>query len=128
MTNSELQSQMIKFEQVVRLRDGTEAESVLDFDYALVLVHPTPSVTPRAQWLAMLPDYIVHSWDVLDATVDISGDCAAILQRVDMSATVLGADRSGVFVLSDIWLHRAEGWRIWRRHSTPMSAGPMPAE
>jgi hypothetical protein len=43
-----------------------------------------------------------------------------------MNATVLGVDRSGLFVLSDIWLRGDDGWRIWRRHSTPLAAGVMP--
>ena len=43
-----------------------------------------------------------------------------------MIATVLGQDRSGVFVMSDIWRHGPDGWRVWRRHSTPFAAGRMP--
>jgi hypothetical protein len=43
-----------------------------------------------------------------------------------MTATVLGQDRSGIFIVSDVWLSGADGWRIWRRHSTPFSAGAMP--
>lgn len=42
-------------------------------------------------------------------------------------ATVLGVDRSGRFVISDCWRRGADGkWRVWRRHSTPLSAGVMP--
>jgi hypothetical protein len=43
-----------------------------------------------------------------------------------MSATVLGEDRSGTFIITDVWRHRSDGWRVWRRHSTPMFAGDMP--
>lgn len=43
-----------------------------------------------------------------------------------LEATVLGKDRSGTLVISDIWLPQADGWRVWRRHSTPLSAGDMP--
>jgi hypothetical protein len=45
-----------------------------------------------------------------------------------MSATVNGIDRSGLFTISDIWRLRDGHWRVWRRHSTPLSAGPMPAD
>lgn len=54
------------------------------------------------------------------------GDYAAVLHRDRMRATVLGEDRSGVFVLSDVWRRRDERWRLWRRHSTPLGAGAMP--
>jgi hypothetical protein len=29
-------------------------------------------------------------------------------------------------VLDDVWRRRADGWRVWRRHSTPLAAGRMP--
>lgn len=128
MTDTGLPSQIANFDRCVRDRDAQLAETVLDPDYALVLVQPSLAVVPRSSWLHMLPDYVVHSWSVEEQSIDIDidGDCAAILQRVDMRATVLGQDRSGLFVVSDIWRHRTDGWRIWRRHSTPLSAGPMP--
>jgi hypothetical protein len=45
---------------------------------------------------------------------------------VQVRATVLGEDRSGPFVTSDLWRLRGDSWRIWRRHSTPLLAGAMP--
>jgi hypothetical protein len=42
-----------------------------------------------------------------------------------MKATVLGEDRSGLFVISDVWRRGEQGWRVWRRHSTPLSAGAL---
>jgi hypothetical protein len=41
----------------------------------------------------------------------VDGDCAAVLQRVRMSATVLGEDRSGQFVISDVWRRRGGSWK-----------------
>ena len=70
----------------------------------------------------MLPDYVIHEWDVEDRIVDVDGDVGALLQRVRMRATVMGEDRSGVLVLTDLW-RRVDGeWRVWRRHSTPLVA------
>lgn len=83
-------------------------------------------MVPRDQWLAMLPDYVVHSYRVEEQVADVDEDCATILLRVRMQATVMGQDRSGTFVLTDVWRRRADGWRIWRRHSTPLAAGVMP--
>ena len=48
------------------------------------------------------------------------------LARPESSLKLLGQDRSGTFVITDTWRRRADGWRLWRRHSTPMTAGPMP--
>ena len=122
----DLREQMTNFDSCVLKRDAALADAVLDDDYMLMLVAPVPALIPRRSWLDMLPEYIVHSYSVQHLDVHIDGDAAAVLQRVDMQATVLGEDRSGVFVITDIWRRRPDGWRVWRRHSTPLDAGPMP--
>lgn len=124
--DADLLRQMESFERCIRNRDAELADRVLDADYALVLVHPAPAVMPRARWLEVLPDYIVHTWEVQEQEVSVETDCAAVLQRVSMSATVLGEDRSGIFAISDIWTRRGGEWRVWRRHSTPLGAGALP--
>lgn len=121
-----LRARMSDFDQAVLQRDEALAQRVLHPGYALVLVHPAPAVMPRERWLAVLPDYLVSSWTVSEQAVDVDGDTAAVLQRVDMQATVLGGDRSGLFIISDVWRRGADGWQIWRRHSTPLAAGDMP--
>jgi hypothetical protein len=127
MTDPALTTQMENFERVVLRRDADLALTVLHSDFALVLVQPAPAVMPRDRWLQVLPDYHVAAYDVEERRLDVLADCATVLQRVTMTATVLGEDRSGTFVISDVWLHGPEdGWRVWRRHSTPLAAGPMP--
>jgi len=39
-----------------------------------------------------------------DPVVHTNGETAAVLHRVRMEATVVGQDRSGIFVISDVWL------------------------
>jgi len=109
VTFDDLAAAMRRFDDAVQQRDRVAADEVLDEDYALVLVHPAAALMPRARWLQVLNDYV-----------------AAVLSRVRMQATVLGEDRSGLFVLTDVWRRRAGGWRIWRHHSSPLSAGEMP--
>ena len=106
-----------------------DAEAVLDFldeDYRLELVQPERSVIHRELWLRTLSDYHVHEWTEEDQVIDVQGDLGVILHRVYMRATVLGADRSGVFVLTDIWRRQDGRWKVWRRHSTPLTAGSLP--
>lgn len=126
MADPELLAQLARFEEVVLRRDVRLAERVLHPAYALVLVQPVPAVMWRARWLEVLPDYVVDEYDVEEQAIDVDQDVAAVLQRVRMVATVLGQDRSGVFVVSDVWRRLPEGWRIWRRHSSPATAGQMP--
>lgn len=121
-----LDRSMATFQRCIETRDRAAAEQVLDADYQLVLVSPARAVMPRERWLEVLPDYVVDEYVIEEKIVDVDGDCATVLHRARMKATVLGEDRSGVFIVSDVWRKRDGGWRVWRRHSTPLSAAPMP--
>jgi hypothetical protein len=113
------------FQLALEARDASALEPLLHEDFALVPLQPSRAVMPRERWLAVLPEYRIHEYRIDDRIVDRDHDVAAILQRVFMRATVLGEDRSGVLVISDIWRHDG-AWRLWRRHSTPQTAGRMP--
>lgn len=126
MPTDDLTTAMQRFDDAVMQRDRQTAEQVLDDDYALVLVHPSPAQMPRARWLEVLEDYHVHSYSVVEQRVDESDGLAVVLSKVQMQATVLGDDRSGTFVISDVWRLRDGSWRVWRRHSSPLTAGEMP--
>lgn len=126
MTLDDLTAAMRRFDDAVQQRDHAAAEEILDEDYALVLVHPSAALMPRARWLQVLEDYVVQSYVIEEQYVDHVDDVATVLSRVRMQATVLGEDRSGLFVISDVWRRRGGGWRVWRRHSSPLSAGDMP--
>ncbi len=117
---------MSEFQRCIAERDVDGAERILDPDYALELVQPVAAVVPRDRWLAALPDYVVHSYDVVEQFVDVDIDIAIALHRANMHATVSGVDRNGVFIVSDFWRLREGRWQVWKRHSTPLSAGPMP--
>jgi ketosteroid isomerase-like protein len=123
---TDLEAAMDAFRRCVEQRDRALAEAVLADDYALVLVQPIAVTMGRSRWLEVLPDYVVHDYDVEETAIDVDGDLAAVLHRDRMTATVLGEDRSGTFVITDVWRRGPDGWKIWRRHSTPLSAGRMP--
>jgi hypothetical protein len=126
MTDTDLETRLVDFQRVIETRDVDAAQDVLDESYALVLVQPVPLSVTRAEWLAALPGYVVHEWTVQERVVDVDGDCAAVLQRGFQRAVVQGQARDGLFIISDIWRRRDGVWRIWRRHSSPLSAGVMP--
>ena len=123
---AELTARMNEFQRCVEVRDRLLAEQILDEDFALELVHPATFRMSRDRWLEVLEDYVVHAYEVQQRVLAIDRDCAVVLQLVLMQATVLGEDRSGQFVISDTWRRRNEAWRLWRRHSTPITAGDMP--
>ena len=115
-----------RWQKAIEDRDVEAARSCLADDYALQLVQPVRAAIGRAQWLAALPDYVVSSYQVEDQVVDIDGDLAVVLHRARMQATVSGVDRSGIFVITDVWRRDGGAWKVWRRHSTPLTSGAMP--
>jgi hypothetical protein len=122
----ELLDRWADWQRAIEARDVQGIGEFLADDYALVLVQPGRAVRTRAQWLALLPDYVVSAYEIQEQVVDIGADVAVVLHRAWMEATVLGADRSGTFVVSDIWRRYDGVWKVWRRHSTPLAAGVMP--
>ena len=125
-TNQELIERWRGWQASIEARDVDAAAGYLADDYALELVQPDRSVVPREAWLALLPEYVVSGYRIEAQIVEVSGDIGLILHRADQQATVRGADRSGPFVLTDVWRRQDGTWRVWRRHSTPLAAGPMP--
>jgi hypothetical protein len=123
----DLLARSAEWDAAVAARDETLAGGVLHPDFALEIVQPVRSVMHRDVWLEVLAEYVVHEWEVEDQVVDLDGDYAAVLQRVRMRATVMGEDRSGIFVLSDLWRCLDGRWVVWRRHSTPLLAGALRA-
>jgi hypothetical protein len=114
------------WQRTIEERDVEAAGRYLDDDFALQLVVPQSAVVSRAQWLATLPEYVVSSYSVDEHIVDIDGGLGVVLHRARMQATVFGRDRSGAFVITDVWRRRDGVWMVWRRHSTPLEAGLMP--
>ena len=115
------------WQAALEARDVDGVQDYLHADYALMIVQPRPFTMPREQWLRLLPDYVVHGYEIQEREVTVAGDCAAVLHRALQRATVAGEDRSGPFVITDVWLRDADGaWRVWKRHSTPLNAGEMP--
>jgi ketosteroid isomerase-like protein len=113
------------WDQAMGERDEVAAAELLAPEFALELVQPVRNIMTREVWLEVLADYVIHEWDVEERIVDVDGDYAAMLQRVLMQATVMGEDRSGTFVMSDLWRRIDGEWRLWRRHSTPLSTGQL---
>ena len=74
----------------------------------------------------MLPHYEVSGYSVEERIVEAGSDLCTVFQRVDQTALVKGVERSGIFILVDVWVREPHAWRVWRRHSTPLSAGPAP--
>jgi ketosteroid isomerase-like protein len=107
-------------------RDQSRVLDYLDDEYSLIVLTPAFARMNRAEWLALLPDYVITVWDVVSSEWDVDGDLAVHTHHINMEAVVLGGDRSGPVTMTDVWRRIDGRWRVWRRVSTPLSAGAMP--
>ena len=126
-SEQDLREQWARWQRAIEDRDVEAAARCLDDDFALELIQPVRAQMGRAQWLATLPDYVVSRYEVEDQIVDIDGHVGVVLHRARMQATVAGVDRSGIFVITDVWRRDGRRWKVWRRHSTPLTSGAMPS-
>ena len=122
----EILSRADAWQRAIEARDPVAAAEYLADDYALVVTNPEQAVMPREEWLRLLPDYDMRSYDIQHREVSVRAGVGVVVQHVTMTAVVAGADRSGTFILVDLWSEEEGGWRVWRRHSTPLSAGAAP--
>jgi ketosteroid isomerase-like protein len=75
-------------------------------------------IVPRQSWLILLKDYVTESFTIDDIKVNVYGKTAIAMLLFTQKATVRGQDRSGQFVLTDIWHKGKKGWLIAERHSS----------
>jgi hypothetical protein len=75
----QLKAAMATFRRCTEERDTAAAEAVLDDEFALVLVQPMRATVARAGWLEVLPDYVIHEYDVEESAIDVDGDVAVAL-------------------------------------------------
>ena len=107
--------------QAILARDANAAEAILHPDFRLIIGiegHPL-RIMPRAQWLAVLPDYRITDCSVTDRQVSVYGDIAVVILLWSQTATVPGdRDISGHFLITDIWHNSPQDWRVIERHSS----------
>ncbi|MBA3542367.1 MAG: nuclear transport factor 2 family protein [Deltaproteobacteria bacterium] len=104
--------------EAIQRRDVAAAEQLLGAEYSLMA--QGLGEMPRAQWLAGLPNYIVHSYEFTDVRVNIYGETAVVRGRYTQSATAFGVDRSGAMLVTDVWVRRDGRWQVVARHTSPL--------
>jgi ketosteroid isomerase-like protein len=121
------------FAAAIKTQDTVETKKFQADTYFLAYtVQGMPiQIVPRQAWLTMLKDYYVtESFTIDDIKVNVYDNTAVAMLMFTQKATVRGQDRSGQFVLTDIWHKGNKGWLIAERHSTrpgpPVPAGMQP--
>jgi ketosteroid isomerase-like protein len=101
-------------------KDMAALQDMMADGYALVIaVENLPlQVVGRNAWLAALDDYDVQEASVEHIHVRIY-DCVAVAVMLwHQRATLHGEDRSGIMMLTDIWVDVSGEWKLAERHSS----------
>ena len=104
----------------IQKQDSTQMSRFLSESYFLGIgIQGQPlRIVPHEAWLETLKEYRTESFKVDDIKVHIYGTTAIVLMLFTQTATVRGQDRSGQFMITDIWNKQEKGWRVVERHSS----------
>jgi len=91
-----------------------------------ILTSARGSLMSKADWLAGLEvfDCTTFVWD--DMKIRPFGDVAIVHCRTHQVASVAGHDWSGMFLLTDVWVRKANQWQVVSRHGSGPLHDPQP--
>lgn len=101
-----------------RRRDTALLGEILAPEFTLMSSLSTEPMS-RADWLRYaLGDYVCEWFEYDRCDVKDAGDAAVVTSWYRQKASVGGADRSGQFLLTDVWVRRDGKWQVIARHSS----------
>jgi ketosteroid isomerase-like protein len=109
------------FAEAIKTQDTLQTKKFQADTYFLAYAvqgMPTIQIVPKQGWLTLLKDYVTESFTIDDIKVNVYDNTAIAMLIYTQKATVRGQDRSGQFVLTDIWYKGNKGWLIAERHSS----------
>ena len=123
-----------KWNDGIRRQDFALMEQFLADGYFLAtsLQGKPLQFAPRKGWLENLKFYKIQSSSIDEIKVNVYGETAVVLMLYTQKAMVgrTPRDRSGQFVITDIWVKQKNGWRVAERHSIrveqPAAVQPKP--
>jgi ketosteroid isomerase-like protein len=112
------------FQDALRRRDMAFLDEHLSAGFTLTTGRPGAEVRTREEWLRISEgEYVVEDFAFDELEVDVHGDVGVVRSRYRQSGRMGGADRTGAFRMTDVWLrHERAGWRLAHRHSTALEA------
>lgn len=127
---AEVQKAEAQWNACILRRDIECAGSFLAEDYSLMIaIEGQPLVkVPRDLWLKNLAGYYIETMSIDEMHISVYGNTAVATLRYSQKAHTAGTrDITGNFMLTDVWIKTAKGWKIAERHSCRAEKLPSPA-
>jgi len=76
-------------------------------------------IMPRQMWLDNVPNYTCSEFTYHEQEVRMYGNTAIMQSRTSQKAAFNGNDRSGDFLITDVWVLQPDGtWQVVHRHTS----------
>jgi ketosteroid isomerase-like protein len=100
----------------VQAHDRERLESIVAREFSLVGRSDEKS---REEWLdEWSGSYVIDEWRYEEIEVELYGNTAVLSSRYSQTARHDDADRSGSYLVTDVWVRRDGRWQVVRRHAT----------
>ena len=111
-----------KLQQAVQDRDLDRLDRIVGEEFVLVTGRPGAETRDRAEWMRVTAEeYAVDSWEFPEIDVVEYGHVGLVRARYTQQARMGEDDRSGDYLLTDVWVRRKGRWIIVHRHLSPLS-------
>jgi ketosteroid isomerase-like protein len=112
----------------IQKQDELQMSNFLSDNYFLAIaIQGMPlKIVPKVAWLENLKFYKTDALHIDDISAHVYGNTAVVSMLFTQKATVRGQDRSGQFMITDIWVQQDIGWRVAERHSSRPESATVP--
>jgi ketosteroid isomerase-like protein len=112
-----------EFMEAVKRRDVNYLDQALGERFVLTTGRPGAEVRSRQEWLrATRESYRIESFGFEWVRVETYGDAAVVRSRYRQKAAMDGMDRTGAYLMTDVWVRREGKWLLVTRHVSPLSS------
>ena len=121
MTRDEAIALERRFQAAVAERDLDVLEELLAAEFTLTTGRAAAPVRTRADYLRITVEtYVIEGWAFEELDVVPLGEAAVVRARYRQRGSMAGADRTGTFLLTDVWAIRDGGPQLVTRHSSAL--------
>ena len=103
-------------------KDEKQAREIMADDFTLTSGFLKGKSMSKEEWLSLgmkLNGYDCHSFGFTNFIIRVYGNTALVESLYQQQATLNGEDRSGKFVITDLWVKQMNGqWQVVSRHSS----------
>ncbi|WES64382.1 hypothetical protein P0L94_18190 [Microbacter sp. GSS18] len=113
-----LEERIERFGDALSRSDVDTAKRYVADDLTILSLSDGLKTYDRAWWEQMVPTFSLGGFELVHEHLVRRDEQAVHYRYARMTSTVAGAERTGMFCITDYWLsHPEKGWVVWQRLS-----------